>query len=281
MTPDYETGTVVSSDGTAIGYRTLGSGPALVLLHGGMQASQNLMTLARLLADRYRVVLPDRRGRGLSGPQGEDFRPGQWTEDALAVVEATGATRLFGLSAGALIALRTALVAPTLEKVARYEPPLSIDGSVSLDWLPRFRRELDAGDIASALVTNLRGLGTERLMGAIPRFLLVPALRIGSRFQTTAPGDVPILDLVPTQRFDLQLVEDLADTVDDYRAVGADVLLLRGTRSPSYFAVAEDELARVLPRSRTVVLDGLGHSGPDEDGDPRRVSGALGAFFAD
>ena len=38
----------------------------------------------------------------------------------------------------------------------------------------------------------------------------------------------------------------------------------------------------LLPATRgAVVLDGLGHSGPDEDGDPRRVSGALGAFFAD
>jgi len=63
---------VVSRDGTTIGYRQMGSGPGLVLVHGGMQASQNLMKLATALAAEFTVCVLDRRGRGLSGPFGDD-----------------------------------------------------------------------------------------------------------------------------------------------------------------------------------------------------------------
>ncbi|MGD0966538.1 MAG: hypothetical protein ABSA57_21950 [Candidatus Acidiferrales bacterium] len=41
----YNTGSVTSKDGTIIGYRQLGLGPGLILVHGGMQTSQNLMKL--------------------------------------------------------------------------------------------------------------------------------------------------------------------------------------------------------------------------------------------
>ena len=43
--PSYTTGAVVSADGTPIGYRRLGEGPGIVLLHGGMMTSDNLLKL--------------------------------------------------------------------------------------------------------------------------------------------------------------------------------------------------------------------------------------------
>jgi pimeloyl-ACP methyl ester carboxylesterase len=44
---------ITSGDGTTIRYRTFGGGgPAVVLLHGGMQTSHNFRTLAALLGDR-------------------------------------------------------------------------------------------------------------------------------------------------------------------------------------------------------------------------------------
>jgi hypothetical protein len=41
-------------------------------MHTGMQAAQNFMLLAKALSDEFTVYLPDRRGRGLSGPPGEN-----------------------------------------------------------------------------------------------------------------------------------------------------------------------------------------------------------------
>ena len=56
-----------------IGYRQTGSGPGLVVLHGGMRAAQHYLVLAEALADGYTVYIQDRRGRGLSGPPGENY----------------------------------------------------------------------------------------------------------------------------------------------------------------------------------------------------------------
>src|SRR5690242_1005764 len=106
----YKKAAVVSKDGTTIGYRQLGSGPGVLLLHGGMEASQHLLKLATFLSDRFTVSLPDRRGRGMSGPFGEDYSITKECEDVAALVEGTGAERIFGLSPGALITLRSALV---------------------------------------------------------------------------------------------------------------------------------------------------------------------------
>ena len=114
----YTKAAAVSKDGTIIGYRQLGKGPGVILIHGGMEASQHFMQLATLLANSFTVAIPDRRGRGMSGPFGEQYSVTKECEDITALVEQTGAERIFGLSSGALIVLRSALVVPSLKHVA-------------------------------------------------------------------------------------------------------------------------------------------------------------------
>src|SRR5439155_6140452 len=70
----YTTSSVTSKDGTTIGYRQLGHGPGVVLLHGAMESASSHIALAELLADAFTVYLPDRRGRGMSGPYPEHYR---------------------------------------------------------------------------------------------------------------------------------------------------------------------------------------------------------------
>lgn len=53
---------VTSKDGTAIHCRRIGSGPGLVLVHGGMQTAGSLSRLAERLSDRFTVHSMDRRG---------------------------------------------------------------------------------------------------------------------------------------------------------------------------------------------------------------------------
>jgi pimeloyl-ACP methyl ester carboxylesterase len=97
------TGSITSEDGTTIGYRQLGHGPSVVLLHGIMESAQSHMQLAEGLADTFTVYLPDRRGRGLSGPQGSDYRLEKEVEDLDALLTKTGAHDVFGVSAGAIV----------------------------------------------------------------------------------------------------------------------------------------------------------------------------------
>lgn len=47
------------SDGARIAYRELGSGPPIALLHSAMLTHQEWAPVASVLAERYRVVLPD------------------------------------------------------------------------------------------------------------------------------------------------------------------------------------------------------------------------------
>ena len=72
-TRPYTTRFTKSRGGTTIGYCQFGSGPDLILVHGGMQSSQNFTRLAIALSDAFTVYVPDRRGRGLSGPHGESY----------------------------------------------------------------------------------------------------------------------------------------------------------------------------------------------------------------
>jgi pimeloyl-ACP methyl ester carboxylesterase len=118
------TGAVVSADGTRIGYRRLGRGPSVILLHGGVNASQHMMKLGRALADAYTVYLPDRRGRGMSGAFGPAYGIQREDEDLAAMVQHTEAECVFGPANGGLFALHGAIGLGQVRKVAAYEPLL-------------------------------------------------------------------------------------------------------------------------------------------------------------
>jgi pimeloyl-ACP methyl ester carboxylesterase len=277
--PGYLKNVVSSADGTVIGYRWYGSGPGLILVHGGMQAAQHLSALAAALSDQFRVFVPDRRGRGSSQAHGTESGLRQEVEDLQALIAATGARFLFGHSSGALIALRAALVTPAVERTALYEPPLSVRGSSPSAWVPRFHREIAAGKNAAAAVTALKGARLDPVLTRLPRWVLTPVAAAGMRDRHTAADDVPAADLVPTMRFDVQIAREMADTTAEYAALHARVLLLGGTRSPDYLGTALRELAAVIPGSQIVTLRGLGHMGPQNGGKPEIVARALRDFF--
>jgi pimeloyl-ACP methyl ester carboxylesterase len=102
----YATGSVVSGDGTVIGYRELGRGPGIVLVHGTASSGHNHLELAAALAEAFTVIVPDRRGRGLSGAYREDDGIDQEVEDLDALLAGTGAHCVFGVSSGGIICSR-------------------------------------------------------------------------------------------------------------------------------------------------------------------------------
>lgn len=163
-----EGGEVTSSDGTTIGYARVGHGPSVVLLHGAGQSSGNLSKLANDLSDAFTVYVPDRRGRGRSPSYG-DFRGlRSEVEDLSALIDSCGARRVFGLSAGAVIAIETALVRPEITKLALYEPPLSFDGVMHGAWAGRYERELDRGRPGAALAAVLKATADRGVLRYVP-----------------------------------------------------------------------------------------------------------------
>jgi pimeloyl-ACP methyl ester carboxylesterase len=280
---DHTTCFVTSKDGTTIGYRQLGHGPALVLLHGHMESAQSHIQLAEALATNFTVYLPDRRGRGLSGPYGKDYSIQKDVEDMDALLTKTGAHYVFGVSSGGIIALQAALSLPVIHKVAIYEPPLLINSSLS--WLKRFEREIAQGKVASALVTAMKGtqLGPP-IFNIIPRGLLEPLTNMAmkSEDKKAKDYDVTMRMLAPTLQYDFQMVIEMSDKLESFKVIRAEVFLLGGSKSPAYFKVALDTLENVLPHVKRIEFSGLGHGGAgnaNRGGKPERVAQELRRFF--
>jgi pimeloyl-ACP methyl ester carboxylesterase len=281
--PSEKTGSVTSADGTTIGYRQAGDGPGVVLVHGGGQSSQNLMTLARNLSGRFTVYVPDRRGRGMSGPCREDHGLRAEIEDLGALLDRTRAHNVFGLSVGALIAIEAARTLPAIARLALYEPPLESDNVTQAAWLPRYERELAAGKPAAALVTTLKGTADRTAFRLVPRFLLTAAVSHLIRATDRRPvpdGVVSPRDLIPTMYFDARTVLGAAGPPGRFAGLSCDVLLLGGARSARNLTAALDGLSAVLPSARRVTLPGTGHTAADNRGKPELVAAQLRAFFS-
>jgi pimeloyl-ACP methyl ester carboxylesterase len=278
----YSTGKVRSADGTTIGYRQFGrAGRSLILVHGGMMAAQNFSGLAAALSDRFCVLVPDRRGRGTSGPFGGDYRVQRECEDIRALAAHSGADGVFGLSSGALIALEAALRLPEIRRVAAYEPPYSIAGRDNTAWSLRFDAEIAAGNLAAALVTVLKGTGDWEWVRWCPYALLTPLVNLALRRErASTSGDIPISALIPTMHYDVALVREVTANIERFRQLAKPCLLLGGSKSAWFLKQTLDAFEPLVPGARRVELRGVGHIAADNSGTPDRVAAELRSFFS-
>jgi pimeloyl-ACP methyl ester carboxylesterase len=287
----YETASVVSKDGTVIGYRQMGEGPGVVLFHGGANASQNYSKLGAALSDAFTVYIPDRRGRGLSGPLGDNYSMRREIEDVDAILAKIDAHNVFGLSSGALIALQASLELPSIHKAVINEPPLDVDNSIITmlqSFMPQFDREIAEGKVAEAMVTLLKDFGALFLPGSLqpvidiaPRSVLVWLFRqiLRRDAERVKGNDVPLRELIPTFHFDYQLVVEMQGTLESFGAMPADVLLLGTSESPAFLRRTLDALENVIPNVHRVELQGLSHGAALDGGKPDTVAHELRRFF--
>jgi pimeloyl-ACP methyl ester carboxylesterase len=237
---------VRSKDGTAIGYRQLGEGPRIVLMHGAMMSSHNLIRLGTALSGDFTIYIPDRHGRGMSGPYGPDFTLQRAAEDVHAVMQGTGARRIFALSAGAIAVLAWALDTPAEYEIALYEPRLPVNDSNPARWLARYDHEMSKGHLAAAMVTVAKETKDTRILQILPRAVAVPlmdfAMRAEAKQATT--DEVPLVDLIPTMHYDAQLVLDAHGLIQASAALSAP----RATRRQPQPAVSQGRGRRAAER---------------------------------
>ena len=92
--------------------------PVVLCLHGLTRNGRDFEDLARHLAPRYRVIVPDVRGRGLSArdPHWQNYQIPVYVRDLLALLKGLGAARvaIIGTSMGGLMAMVLALTHPGL-----------------------------------------------------------------------------------------------------------------------------------------------------------------------
>ena len=251
---------LTTEDGTVIGYRTIGSGEGLILVGGAALTARDYLPLAQILALSYTVHVPDRRGRGTSGPQGPGYSIETECRDLLALQRHTGATLVFGHGYGGLVALETARRQKVFRKITVYEPGLSIGGSVPLGWLAEYRERLAAGDTRGAFACMIAqaGYAPASLTAMPPR-----ALRAFLRLHTSRQLWQETEPLLPATLAENEQIARLDDgTADRYASVESPVMLLGGSMSPAFSLTGIDALNGIISGSRVEIVDGLGHGAP-------------------
>lgn len=282
----YITDSVISKDGATIGYRQLGHGPGLVILHGSMSTGYNHLELAELLADAFTVYLPDRRGFGLSGLYGREHTIQNDVEDLDTLLAKTGAHNVLGVSAGSIISLKAALTLPAIQKLAIYEPPLFTDSAVPKAIMTRFDGEMAQGKVTSALTTSMKGVPLmSDFFSAMPRWLLefMTNKMISSEDKKGGGNYASFRELAPTLHHDGQIMVEMSGQQESLKAMRAEVLLLGGSKSTAFLKAGLDSVAKVLPHARRVELHGLNHASTwntERGGKPQLVAEELRRFFA-
>jgi pimeloyl-ACP methyl ester carboxylesterase len=265
---------VVSQGGATISYLTLGSGPAVLVVPGALSIAADYVPFARALARQYTVHVIERRGRGLSSPQGAGYGIHTECEDVRAVQRETDASLLVGHSFGGLVALEVARDTPAFTKVAVYEPGVSINGSIPMGWMPGYQQKLAEHKRLDAFIEFSLSVGPERARRTPPwlmKLLLPLFLRTHERQQ--------MLRLLPENLREHQEVARLDRTYENYRTITAKVLLMYGGKSDSAWVnLAMERLAAVLPHSETRAFPKLDHFGIDKKA-PGEVARAVSSFF--
>ena len=276
--------TVVSKDGTNIGYTAIGQGPGLILVQGAMGTAHNYRDLAQALSSDFTVYTPDRRGRGMSPkPFTPEHNIERDVDDVEALSRSSGATSIFGLSSGAVIALTSMLRINSLRRAVIYEPPFYFEHGIDRKRVEQFHREVDKGDWVGAMTTA----GEIVKLAPLPIRLLPRPLRkrFTSKFMEGLGGGggyAPLEDLLPAMRFDFQIVGEMSQQIKVFERIDKEVLLLGGTKIPKYLKLALQELTSTLPRVTRRTLPGLDHAAPwnaDRGGAPMVVAAAVREHF--
>ncbi len=244
---------VTSADGTSIGLLTAGTGPGLLLVHGGMGRLERWEPLWGLLTAHWQVTAMDRRGRGSSG-DADPYELSQEFED-VAAAAASLADRdgsppdVFGHSYGALCALGAASAGAPFRRIVLYEPPGP--AAAPREWRERVSALVAGGRPGPAMISFL----TEVIGLTMAQ---VNDLR-------NTPGAQDVLPIVSATMPREGKALASADPPALAARVTAPVLLLLGEASPAWAADITHALSAALPHAALTVLPGVGHEAIDTD----------------
>ena len=122
------------------------------------------------------------------------------------------------------------------------------------------------------------------IFNLIPRRLLeqLTNMAMASEEKNASDGAVTMRKLAPTLHYDFQLIGEMDGALERFGAIGAEVLLLGGSKSPTYLHASVDALEQVLPQATRVEFPGLDHGATgnkDRGGRPELVATIVGEFY--
>ena len=248
--------TVISGDGTRIGYTKRGSGQPLIIVDGVFCYRENgpATELASLLAKHYTVFTYDRRGRGESGDTAP-YALEREIDDLRAVVKEAGAAPLvLGISSGAALGLQAVASGVGAKRMALYEPPYEGDGRPRRleNAGNRLQSFISAGDRAGAVrffMTDVFG-APRPFVFAMP-FLMPTSWKRNKLVVHTAP-------------YDLMILADRSVLNERSSSISVPTLVIGGEKSPKGLRDAVMAVANALPNGQSRFLSGQDHniSGP-------------------
>ena len=252
-------------NGVRLFYELTGDGPPLVFVHGswGDHTIWNLVVPA--LAERFRVLVYDRRGHGQS-----ERPPGQGSaeEDAAdlaALIAHLGLVpaHVVGTSYGASLALRLAIRHPDLARsLAVHEPPLL---DLPLDDPADARAAKEVKERSAAVAARLAAGDME---GGARDFFDTVAFAPGTWDTLPPEWQRVFVAHAPTFLDETRDPERRALDLGGLAAFRGPVLLTYGEQSPSFYAPIVFRVAAALPQAETRVIADASHApyrtNPDE-----------------
>jgi pimeloyl-ACP methyl ester carboxylesterase len=241
--------TTTSADGTDVRALDSGQGPAILVVHPGMDDGSSWQKVAAVLAGQFRVLTLLRRQYRLDITSGVPASIAEEVADIKALAQWVGKPMLIvGHSSGAVVALEALSALPTsFIGGVLYEPPLRTDGPVGGVALLSAKAAIAAGKPGKAMQ-----IFTRDMVG-------LPAWQAGiiRVFVATSPR---MRRLAPRQMDDNTALEQLGHRLDLYKEIKTPILLIGGDKSPGHLGRRLDVLARTLPLAERHVLRGQGHS---------------------
>jgi pimeloyl-ACP methyl ester carboxylesterase len=265
--------------GHRVSYRTAGSGPALLLLHGIANSSETWERVAPLLSERFTLIAPDLMGHGQSATPRGDYSLGAHASGARDIATALGHERMtvLGHSLGGGIAMQFAYQFP--ERVERMVLVSSGGLGREVHWLLR-AASLPAADYVLPALTSRRVLGLGRdISGLLGRV----GLRPGGDLEVLGRG-FESLDNTGSRQAFLHTVRAVIEpggqrvSAQSRLAVAATLptLIVWGERD-SIIPVEHGAAAHAaMPTSQFEVFDRAGHMPHDDD--PYRFAKVLTDF---
>jgi pimeloyl-ACP methyl ester carboxylesterase len=236
---------ITTSGVATVSYAKYGSGPPLVLVHGGFSDHiTNWQECKSLLEDRFTVHAIARRGRGeTTATQGHSVN--DEVADVVAVLRHIGERAfLLGHSYGAVCALNAAAQHPEgIRKLVLYEHPAG--PTVTADDVRSLEKFAERED-------------WDGLVEAFMQILQVPPDEI-AEIKTTPFWAVWTVDAKASMN-DLRALVHHKFRAEEYRSLSMPVQLMIGSESPREL-YATDALAAVPPNVRVTTLEGTAHEG--------------------
>jgi pimeloyl-ACP methyl ester carboxylesterase len=262
-------------------YRTAGSGPVLVLVHGITSTSATWANVLPYLAERFTVIAPDLLGHGESAKPRGDYSLGAYASGIRDLLIALGHERatFIGHSLGGGVAMQLAYQFP--EHCERLVLVSSGGLGRGISVLLR-AASLPGSELVLPLLVNDHVLGAGQLVGRVLRRV---GLRVHTDVEEVLRGHASLSDGETRSAF-LHTLRTIVDPwgqrVDAsdrlYLARAIPFLIVWGERDPIIPVEHARSAHRLVPGSRLELFPNAGHF-PHID-DPLRFVSVLVDFIA-